>query len=80
MQFNHKAIPILDLQGGVVYTIFLNRLLLEMLKLFPCQKQSDNSGRGIEKSPRFIQGIEICTGGDLLQQDARKRVGEDSGS
>ena len=31
MQFNHKAMLISDLQDGVAYTTFLNRLCLEML-------------------------------------------------
>jgi len=80
LRFNCKAILIFDLQDGITYTSFLNRLFLARFNFSLVERKMITLVEAWRGAQDFIQATEIWAKDDFVRQDGWKRVGEDSDS
>jgi len=76
-QFNHEAILIPDLQDGVVYAAFLNRLLPGRFKFSLAESKVTTLVEALGRAQSFIQTTKICNGDEPSRQENKKRAVED---
>ena len=78
MGFNREVVLIPNLQDGVAYTTFLNRLLPRRFKFSLAECKVVTLAKALWRAEHFIQATKICIGDDFVQPENRKKGGEDS--